>query len=94
MRLSGDDRRTLESLAANLKRWRSTRRLSQEALAEQAQTSVFTLQAVERGRSNPSFAIVLRLARALRCSLDNLAKHEPLHRRRGAPVKSRPNPTR
>ena len=79
----------MESLAANLKGLRQRRGLTQEALAERAQTSVFTLQAIERGRANPSFAIVLRLARALRCTLDELAKPAGLQRRRGAPLKSR-----
>jgi transcriptional regulator with XRE-family HTH domain len=94
VRLTGDDQQTLESLAANLKRWRSTRRLTQDALAEQAQTSVFTLQALERARSNPSFVIVLRLSRALVCSLDDLANPAPLQRRRGRPSRTAAAPSR
>jgi len=87
VRHSTEDRQALETLAANLKSWRDKRGFTQEALAEEAQTSVFTIQAIERGRSNPSFVIVLRLARALRCPLDELTKTAFLVRRRGAPVR-------
>jgi|GEM_PF-6645146 len=52
---STDSNRTLTALAANLKSRRMLRALTQQRLAEDASTSVFTVRALERARgSNPS----------------------------------------
>jgi len=52
-----------------LKRWRALRRLTQEQLAFEAQTSTRHLSCLENGKSNPSRPMVLSLARALELTL-------------------------
>lgn len=54
---------------AALRRWRTTRRLSQLALATHAQTPARHVSFLETGRSRPSQAMVLRLAEALELPL-------------------------
>ena len=59
----------LESLGDLLRHWRKLRGLSQLALALEAGSSARHLSFVESGRAQPSRAMVLRLAEALRLSL-------------------------
>ena len=62
----------LDLFCQNLKRQRTNAGLSQEALAERADISVRYLQLVESGRFGVSFAVLLRLRRALGCSWNKL----------------------
>jgi len=54
-----------DSFGPQLRAWRSSRQLSQEALAERAGVSARHLSFVENGRSQPSRDLVLALAGAL-----------------------------
>jgi transcriptional regulator with XRE-family HTH domain len=55
----------LRSIAANVRRLRSRRGLTQEALAERARQDLSYLQRVERGATNLSAGVLLALAIAL-----------------------------
>jgi transcriptional regulator with XRE-family HTH domain len=55
----------MDDVGGLLRRWRSARRLSQEALAEQAEISQRHLSWLENGRARPSREMVLLLASAL-----------------------------
>jgi transcriptional regulator with XRE-family HTH domain len=52
--------------------------LSQEALAKKAGVTTSVLQCWERGRNAPRLAAAIRLAKALHCTLGQLAGTEPL----------------
>lgn len=62
----------LNRFCANLKRLRSDAGLSQEALAERSEISTRYLQFIEAGKFGTSFAVLLRLRRALDCAWDDL----------------------
>jgi DNA-binding XRE family transcriptional regulator len=62
----------LKQFCANLKRLRAKSCLSQESLAELAEISPRYLQFVEAGKFGVSFAVLLRLRRALKCDWDDL----------------------
>lgn len=55
----------LQSIAANVRRTRLRRGLTQEALAESAGQDLSYLQRVERGATNLSVGVLLALANAL-----------------------------
>lgn len=55
-------------VAANVRRLRGERKLTQEQLAHDAEIDLTYLGGIERGRRNPSVAVVGRLAHALRTS--------------------------
>jgi len=55
----------LRSIAANVRRVRERRGLTQEALAERAGQDLSYLQRVERGATNLSMRVLLALAMAL-----------------------------
>ena len=58
----------------NVARLRSEAGLSQDKLAEKADLDRTYLSGIERGVRNPGIKIVIRLARALRVSVDQLCK--------------------
>lgn len=58
-------REALESIGANVGRWRSARALTQEQLAELAAMDVRFLQRLERGERSPSITNLVTLALAL-----------------------------
>lgn len=60
---------TENGFATELRRWRTARRLSQLELALRAGTTQRHLSFIERGRSHPGRAIVVRLAESLGLSL-------------------------
>ena len=62
----------LNQFCANLKRLRANAGLSQEALAERADISSRYLQFIEAGKFGASFAVLLRLRRALDCGWDEI----------------------
>jgi transcriptional regulator with XRE-family HTH domain len=57
------------TFGAELRRWRTLRRVSQLELANRAGTTQRHLSFMEQGRSHPGRAIVLRLAESLRLTL-------------------------
>jgi transcriptional regulator with XRE-family HTH domain len=64
----------LTKLGLNVRKRREARDLTQETLAEKADLDRTYLSGIERGVRNPGIKIVIRLARALRVSLDQLCK--------------------
>ena len=62
------------SFGQSVAKHRRAKGLSQEALAEKADLDRTYLSDIERGVRNPGIKIVIRLARALRVSVDQLCK--------------------
>jgi transcriptional regulator with XRE-family HTH domain len=59
-------------VAANVRRLRVERKLTQEQLAHDAEIDLTYLGGIERGRRNPSVAVMGRLAESLGVSPANL----------------------
>jgi transcriptional regulator with XRE-family HTH domain len=66
----------LEAVSVNCRRFRKSRGLTYEALAKRSSISKGMLVEIEKGRANPSIAIVCRLANALGVSLAELLAHD------------------
>lgn len=85
----------LASIAANVRRLRAQRGLTQEALAERAGQDLSYLQRVERGATNLSVGVLLAIAVALDAHPSRLLRHATLPAvKRGRPKKrpsSRPS---
>ena len=60
--------REAEMFGEALKRWRSKRGLTQEALAHEAGITTSYASQVERGRKSPTLTVILKLCRALECT--------------------------
>ena len=79
----------LASIAANVRRLRSTRGLTQEALAERAGQDLSYLQRVERGATNLSIGVLVAIANALDTHPARLLRHATLPVvKRGRPPKT------
>lgn len=74
--------RTLTSVAANARRIRTRRGLTQEQLAELVETEPRTIQHLETGDANPTIGLVARVAAALGVSAAALLR----------PAKLKPRP--
>lgn len=61
-----------EPFAANLRRFRKARGMTLRALAEKAGVSGPAVARMESGASKPSLDVLVRLARALGCTSDEL----------------------
>ncbi|MEM6296288.1 MAG: substrate-binding domain-containing protein [Myxococcota bacterium] len=61
-----------EPIASDVRRRRAAAKLSQRELAGAVGVSRQALSAIEAGRQTPSTAVALRLARALRCRVEDL----------------------
>ncbi|MFO7976271.1 MAG: helix-turn-helix transcriptional regulator [Candidatus Hydrogenedentota bacterium] len=59
-------------LSNNVRDWRKTRGLTQTALAERVGITRQSIIAIEKGRLNPSIAVVLNLAAALEAGVEEL----------------------
>lgn len=66
------DAKTLRTLGERIRELRKDADLSQEALAERAEIHVNHLRRIELGKANPTYLVLLRLARALGTSLPRL----------------------
>lgn len=55
----------IESIAANVRRWRERRELTQEELAEAAAVDAKSVQLLERGTGNPTARLLIAVAGAL-----------------------------
>jgi transcriptional regulator with XRE-family HTH domain len=64
--------RALKRLGARIRELRRKRELSQEALAFDAGIHTNHLSAIERGEANPSFLVLLSVARVLQVSVADL----------------------
>lgn len=71
-------------LGAAVKKLRAERKLTQEALAHEANITVGHLSMIERGHANPSWGAVRAIATALDLSISELARlsEKPAPRRR------------
>jgi len=59
-------------LSENLKRLRRINRLTEESMSKNAGLTVHAYREIEEERYMPTIAVLVRLARALRCRLDDL----------------------
>lgn len=66
--------KALSEFGRNVSRFRDQAGLSQDKLAEKADVDRTYLSGIERGARNPGIKIVIRIARALRVSIDQLCK--------------------
>ncbi len=80
----------LDSIAANVKRLRERRKLTQETLAERAELDVRFVQRIERARINLSVSVLILLAEALEVPPSRLLKKAALPK----PVVGRPKKRR
>lgn len=69
MAVHRDDQAVTTRFPAELRRWRSARRLSQLELAIRAETTQRHVSFIEQGRSRPGRGVVIRLAEAMELSL-------------------------
>jgi len=77
LRLAVEDVMEIETLfGRRLRRLRSQRRLTQQALGDKAGLSYKYVGAIERGEENPSLKVVAKLATALRLELGDLFEFE------------------
>lgn len=72
MRLMPKRDETLAVFGRNVAKFRSERGLSQDKLAEGADLDRTYLSGIERGVRNPGIKVVIKLARVLRVSMDDL----------------------
>ncbi|WP_190814583.1 helix-turn-helix domain-containing protein [Saccharopolyspora pogona] len=63
-----------EAIGGRVRRWRSERNWTLDALAERSGVSRRTLVIIEQGQSNPSIGVLLRLASAFGVSLSDLVE--------------------
>jgi transcriptional regulator with XRE-family HTH domain len=66
--------KTLAAFGRNVARIRDERGFSQDKLAEKADLDRTYLSGIERGVRNPGIKVVIRLARALGVTVDQLCK--------------------
>ena len=66
--------KTLLGFGRNVARYRDERKLSQDKLAEKADLDRTYLSGIERGVRNPGIKVVIKLARALNVTVDQLCK--------------------
>jgi transcriptional regulator with XRE-family HTH domain len=59
-------------LGRNVRRFRKQKRLTQEALAFEAEIDLTYLGGIERGKRNPSLLVIGRIANALSVSVSRL----------------------
>jgi transcriptional regulator with XRE-family HTH domain len=66
--------KTLSAFGRNVARLRDQKGFSQDKLAEKSDLDRTYLSGIERGVRNPGIKVVIRLARALGVSVDQLCK--------------------
>lgn len=66
--------KALRAFGRNVAKVRAERGLSQNKLAEQANLDRTYVSGIERGVRNPGIKVVIRLARSLRVSIDQLCE--------------------
>jgi transcriptional regulator with XRE-family HTH domain len=73
----GDDPQA--ALGDAIRELRKKRKATQEDLAHEAGVTVGTLSLIERGKSNPAWGTVKRIAKALDTTMGDLAKRADKH---------------
>lgn len=81
--------RTLTSIAANIRRIRERRALTQERLAELTELEPRTIQHLETGKANPTIGLVVTVASALGVSVATLLRPAKLRPRRAGRPRQR-----
>jgi putative transcriptional regulator len=61
----------------DLKVWRAKADVTQEELAEELDVARQTINAIERGRYDPSLELAFKLARYFDCSIEEIFTFEP-----------------
>jgi transcriptional regulator with XRE-family HTH domain len=67
------------ALGDAIRELRKKRKVTQEDLAHDAGVTVGTLSLIERGKSNPAWGTVKRIAKALDTSMGDLARRADKH---------------
>lgn len=66
------DLQNLKSLGKNLRQYRKGRGLTQERLAELCDFDATYISLIERGKRNPAFLSLVKIAKHLKCSVSDL----------------------
>jgi len=61
----------------DLKVWRAKADVTQEELAKQLDVARQTINAIERGRYDPSLELAFKLAQYFDCSIEDIFTYEP-----------------
>jgi len=61
----------------DLKVWRAKADVTQEELAKELDVARQTINAIERGRYDPSLELAFKLARYFDCSIEEIFTYEP-----------------
>ncbi|MDG6244644.1 MAG: helix-turn-helix transcriptional regulator [Methanolobus sp.] len=56
----------------NLKVWRAKKDITQEHLANEMEVTRQTINAIERGKYDPSIALAFKMARFFECSIEDI----------------------
>lgn len=68
-----EEQKALETLATNIRKLRAINRISQERLAELADLSQQYICSIEKAKVNPSLITILKIAKALGVTINDLA---------------------
>ena len=61
----------------DLKVWRAKRDITQRELAERVDVSRQTINAIERGRYDPSLVLAFKLAEYFDCTIEDIFTYDP-----------------
>ena len=56
----------------NLKVWRAKKNITQEHLANEMEVTRQTINAIERGKYDPSITLAFKMARFFKCSIEDI----------------------
>ncbi|ABE51295.1 helix-turn-helix transcriptional regulator [Methanococcoides burtonii] len=60
----------------NLKVWRAKKDITQEQLAKKIEVTRQTINAIERGKYDPSIKLAFKMARFFECSIEDIFLYE------------------
>jgi len=60
----------------NLKVWRAKKDITQEQLAKEMEVTRQTINAIERGKYDPSIKLAFKMARFFECSIEDIFLYE------------------
>lgn len=60
----------------NLKVWRAKKDITQEQLAREMEVTRQTINAIERGKYDPSIKLAFKMARFFECSIEDIFLYE------------------
>ncbi|WP_407355715.1 helix-turn-helix transcriptional regulator [Methanolobus sp. WCC5] len=60
----------------NLKVWRAKKDITQEHLANEMEVTRQTINAIERGKYDPSIKLAFKMARFFECSIEDIFLYE------------------